>query len=105
MGKPKILTLPSRIEKIDIERQQRQERHDKILQRKQERLVAKTEREKVKSEKAEKKKAEEIRLASVTRVVVSAGYCVRTPPSINQIKAYLKGEKGYNVTFMNYFFR
>ena len=104
LGAPKILTLPSRIEKIDIERQERQKRHDKILQRKQQRLVAKTEREKVKSEKAEKKKAEEIRLASVTRVVLSAGYCVRTPPSIKQIKSYLKGEKGYTVTFMNYFF-
>ena len=49
----------------------------------------------MKAEKDKKKKAEEIRLTSVTRVVLSAGYCVRTPPSMKQIKSYLKGEKEF----------
>ena len=33
---------------------------------------------------------------SVTMVVVSAGYCKRTPPTMKQVKAYLKGVRCYN---------
>ena len=28
-------------------------------------------------------------------VVVAAGYCKRTPPTMKQVKAYLKGVRGY----------
>ena len=35
-------------------------------------------------------------MKSVTMVVVSAGYCKRTPPTMKQVKAYLKGVRCYN---------
>ena len=34
-------------------------------------------------------------MKSVTMVVVSAGYCKRTPPAMKQVKAYLKGVRCY----------
>ena len=38
---------------------------------------------------------EEERMKSVTMVVVAAGYCKRTHPTMKQIKNYLKGVHSY----------
>jgi len=55
----------------------------------EERRVAKEEFTREEKLKMETKQKEEERIKSVTLVVVSAGYCKRTPPTMKQIKSYL----------------
>ena len=48
-----------------------------------------------KKEAKEKKRKQEEKFASITPLVVAAGYCKRTPPTLKQIKNFLKCAKGY----------
>ena len=85
------MILPSRIAKLTKEEIRRKEHHAIIVRQKEERRVAKEERKRQEKLKMETRQKEVERMKSVTVVVVSAGYCKRTPPTMKQIKSYLKG--------------
>ena len=98
LGAPKILTLPSRIVKLTQEEKRRKANHEIIVKQKEERRIAKEKRRREEKLKKEEKQKEEARMKSVTLVVVAAGYCKRTPPTMKQIKNYLKGVHAYKET-------
>ena len=76
------------------EEKRRKAAHDMILKKRSDREQRKKQRLADKAVKDEAKKLWADKCSGITAVVKEAGYCKRDVPTLNQIRLYLKKERG-----------
>ena len=86
-----IINLPERMKALSAKRKRRHEMHAKIKEKREEKAAKSAAKKLLEMEKQAAKTAHIAKLGTIVGIVTGAGYC---KPSMNQIKLYLKKEKG-----------